>query len=31
MFLVGYTPGGAPYGYVEEIEYGEPSHDGEPF
>jgi hypothetical protein len=31
MFVVGYTPGGAPYGYVEEIEYGEPSHDGAPF
>jgi hypothetical protein len=31
MFVVGYTPGGAPYGYVEEIEYGEPSHDDEPF
>jgi hypothetical protein len=31
MFVVGYAPGGAPYGYVEEIEYGEPSHEDEPF
>lgn len=31
MFVVGYTSGGAPYGYVEDIDYDEPRFDGEPF
>jgi hypothetical protein len=31
MFVVGSTSGGAPFGYVEDIEYDMPSYEGEPF